>query len=98
MDDVVDRTAQPTERADLEIWVSPDRGLGLTSKAKTARTAAVLGIVIAIVALPILLLQAQAQNALPSSTFIFSDALGTVALFVLAIVILRGPGNGGSMK
>src|SRR5687767_10623868 len=94
MEELLDKSAEPTGRADLEIWVTPDRGLGLASKAKTARTVAVLGVVLAIVALPVMLLRVQVVSDLPLSIFFFSDALGTIVLFILAVMLLRQPGGG----
>jgi hypothetical protein len=80
-------TEEPTENADLKIFVNRN-GLGISSKAKTARATLLVTTVLALVALPILLLRMQVKHDLPMSVFFYADGLGTAAILAVAIMAM----------
>jgi hypothetical protein len=80
-------TEEPTENADLKIFVNRN-GLGISSKAKTARATLLVTIVLALVALPILLLTLQVKHDLPMSVFFYADGVGTAAVLAVAIMAM----------
>jgi hypothetical protein len=83
-------TEEPTANADLRIFVSRN-GVGITSRG--ARVTLLVTTVLALVALPILLLKIQVEHDLPMSLFFYADGIGTAAILGVAAMAMLGSGK-----
>jgi len=90
--DATDPIETPSGAADLRIQVTRD-GVGIASRAKTARATVVLVTIISLVALPLLLLRLQFNGTMPTSVFFFADALSTAAILTTVLVFAFGRGK-----